>query len=129
MRPTKTVLYVLAITAAAFAFSATSQSASAQESYNPRTYKVQVQYWFFDTDYCYWSTKLETPIYNDAVFLYEVLSAAHDEGILNQVAPNSYWRYIAVDVRMITVYNYPTFERAQYVQPAYSYNYLRAIDD
>ena len=92
-----------------------SKSASAQSSFSiPRTYKVQVQYWFFDTDYYYWSTKLETEDQAEAQFLYEVLLWAKENGQLNAVAPNSYWRYIAVDVRMVVEYDW------DWLSPSYS---------
>jgi hypothetical protein len=71
---------------------------------------VQVEYWFFDTDAYYWSTYYESSDYDDALSMYLFLKEADELGILNSVAPNSYWRYIAVDVRMITEYNYPSYE-------------------
>lgn len=91
---------LLALSAAAMLFTASSAEA---QSISP-TYKVQVEYWFFDTDYYYWSTKLETTDYQEAVEYFETLQDAQDEGMLNSVAPNSYWRYIAVDVRMTVSY-------------------------
>lgn len=88
-------------------FSLSPGSATAQESVSiTRTYKVQVQYWFFDTDYYYWSTKLETTNQSDAQFLYGLLVWAKENGQLNAVVPNSYWRYIAVDVRMRVEYDW-----------------------
>ena len=84
-----------------------SRSADAQSSITvSRTYKVQVEYWFFDTDYYYWSTKLETNSQAEAQFLRDVLQLAKENGQLNAVAPNSYWRYIAVDVRMVVKYDW-----------------------
>ncbi|MCA9177780.1 MAG: hypothetical protein KDB14_25110 [Planctomycetales bacterium] len=93
---------LFAIVVSAAGLLAAPASAEAQ-SIGPR-YVVEVEYWFFDTDYYYWSTKLDTTNYNDAVQLYEILQAADEAGVLNQVVPNSYWRYIAVDVRMRTVW-------------------------
>jgi hypothetical protein len=71
------------------------------------THKVEVQYWFWDTDYYYWSTKFESSDLDDAQFVYGLLFAAKQNGQLNQVAPNSNWKYFAVDVRLITEYHYP----------------------
>jgi hypothetical protein len=111
MRFPKAALCLLAVTAAAFAFSASARTANAQTySISLKTYKVQVEYWFFDTDAYYWSTYYESSDYDDALSMYLFLKEADELGILNSVAPNSYWRYIAVDVRMITEYNYPSYE-------------------
>ena len=88
-------------------FSVSPRSASGQETVSvTRTYKVQVQYWFFDTDYYYWSTKLETTNQSDAQLLYGLLVWAKENGQLNAVVPNSYSRYIAVDVRMRVEYDW-----------------------
>lgn len=65
-------------------------------------YEVQVEYWFFDTTSYHWSTKLKTDDYALANSYYQALLIAKANGQLNSVVPNSYWRYIAVDVRMIT---------------------------
>ena len=83
------------------AFFATGQNQSqAQDFYIPVVYKVEVQYWFFDTDHYHWSTKLETTNRSQASLYYFLLQLAKQQGTLNDVVPNSYWRYIAVDVRM-----------------------------
>ncbi|MEQ8791221.1 MAG: hypothetical protein RIC55_33470 [Pirellulaceae bacterium] len=128
MRFPKTALCLLAITAAALAFSSAASTAQAQTAIGVTTYKVQVEYWFFDTDYSYWSTKYESTDYNDAQFVYELLQAADEEGVLNQVAPSTYWRYIAVDVRMISTRTYPTLEDIRYVGPT-RYQNLQRLDD
>jgi hypothetical protein len=108
---------LLAAAAVSIGFSATAQSADAQRaSYAQITYKIQVEYWFFDTESYHWSTVYETTDRDDALFVYNLLLLAKANGQLNQVAPNSYWRYIAVDVRMIPSFRYPT-----YVQPTTSY--------
>lgn len=109
---------ILAISAAALFF--TTSSAEAQ-SISP-VYKVQVEYWFFDTDYYYWSTKLETTDYQEALDYLETLQDAQDAGMLNSVVPNSYWRYIAVDVRMTVTYpimqvNYNYYQPYRYFSP------------
>lgn len=103
------LLPCLLLAAAALAFQGTTaREASAQDAQlTPRTYKVQVEYWFFDTDYYYWSTYFESDNYNDAKLVYDLLMHAKQDGQLNEVAANSYWRYIAVDVRLITVYHLP----------------------
>ena len=101
-----------------------SRSASAQTSSSiPTTYKVQVEYWFWDSDYYHWSTVLETNSQTDALFMYDVLAWAHDAGDLNQVAPHNFWKYIAVDVRLVSSFNlYQGVKKNTYTDRAY---YLR----
>ena len=65
------------------------------------TYEVQVKYWFFDTDYYHWSTYYSSKKKSAANFVFVVLKGAKNNGTLNAAAPNAYWRYIAVDVRMV----------------------------
>ena len=111
----KTIALATLSVAAFWATTLESKSTNAQDTISiARTYKVEVQYWFFDTDYYYWSTKLETSNYSDAQFLYGILLWAKENGQLNAVAPNSYWRYIAVDVRMRTVYNWNWLQPHQF---------------
>ena len=116
-----------AMAAIGFTLISLSDNAQAQISISP-TYKVQVEYWFFDTDYYYWSTKMETQDYDAAVTYYNELMDAKEAGELNSVVPNSYWRYIAVDVRLIRVY--PQLQMQRY-QPSYigSQQYLYYLDD
>lgn len=116
MRIPKTTICLLSVAVAIFAFSSVSRSANAQRYFIPKTYKVQVEYWFFDTDHYYWSTVFETSDYEDAAFVYDLLVAAKDDGKLNQVVPHSYWRYFAVDVRLITVYNYRLRSQSSYAE-------------
>lgn len=71
------------------------------------THKVEVQYWFWDSEHYYWSTVFESSDLDDAQFVYGLLFAAKQNGQLNQVAPNSYWKYFAVDVRLTTKYHHP----------------------
>ena len=107
MRFPKIAALLLASAAATLLCSATTQEASAQtSSLLQKTYKVQVEYWFFDTDYYYWSTVFETNDLQDALLMYELLLIAKENHQLNEVAASSYGRYIAVDVRMITEYRY-----------------------
>lgn len=114
------LLVALFAIAALFLTSVDSSSAQAQSQIQiPKTYKVQVQYWFFDTDYYYWSTKLETNNSSEANFLYQVLLWAKQNGELNAAAPSTYWRYIAVDVRMVVEYDWDWF------QPVYPEIYQR----
>ncbi|MEW4528684.1 MAG: hypothetical protein ACF8PG_12415 [Maioricimonas sp. JB045] len=82
----------------------TSRPADAANLYRT-VYKVEVEYWFFDTDYSYWSTILETTDRQEAQLMYELLEYAHENGDLNSVVPNSYGRYIAIDVRLRTEYD------------------------
>ena len=70
----------------------------------PATYQVQVKYWYWDSDYEYWSTVLETDSRTEAQFVYDLLRWAHEQGELNTVAPHTHWRFIAVDVQMTTHY-------------------------
>ena len=100
----------LGLLALAFSLSAPAQADAQDYYFAQKTYKVQVEYWFFDTDYYYWRTVFETPNLEDAEFMYELLLLAKQNHQLNQAAPNEYWRYIAVDVRLITVYHYPRYQ-------------------
>ena len=75
------------------------------------TYEVQVEYWFFDTDYYYWNTVFETSDRDEAEFVYHLLVMADNNGSLNQAAPHEYWRYFAVDVRMVTKYDWSGLRR------------------
>ena len=38
--------------------------------------------------------------------MYQYLLYCKNNGMLNQVVPNSYWRYIAVDVRLRKTYKF-----------------------
>lgn len=71
----------------------------------PATYQVQVKYWYWDSDYEYWSTVLETDSRTEAQLVYDLLLWAHEQGDLNAFAPHLYWRFIAVDVRLVTKYH------------------------
>ena len=107
MRLPKTATYLLTVVAVSFAFSAMPRTSQAQDFASFRaTYKVQVEYWYFDSNYYYWSTVLETDNRVEAEFAYELLLAAEEDNELNKVAPNFNWRYIAVDVRLMTEYSY-----------------------
>ena len=110
----KAATLLLAFLAASIAFSTAPQKAAARDLFT-KTYQVQVEYWFFDTDYYFWSTVFESSNLNEAMLMYELLLVAQENGQLNEVVGASYGRYIAVDVRMITVYHLPEFQ-----QPAYA---------
>lgn len=69
-----------------------------------KEHQVQVEYWFWDYDYTYWSTVYASENYNAANFVYQLSLLAKQNGDLNQVWPNDYWRYIAVDVRLRSVW-------------------------
>lgn len=84
--------------------STVARQASASNDGLERLYKVQVEYWFFDTDHYHWSTYYETTNAGTANFVYAWLLSAKDRGDLPIVAPNAYWRYIPVDVRLISTY-------------------------
>lgn len=115
MRLPKIGSLIVGAAALLLTMSFTSRSAEAQSiSIVTKTYKVQVEYWFFDTDYYYWSTVFETDNLQDAQFVYDLLLMAKEDGQLNSAAPNSYWRYFAVDVRMITEYHYPDILKPLY---------------
>ena len=100
----RTAIFLLAAITISFAY--VSKTAEAQFFAFDITYEVQVEYWFFDTDYSYWNTIFETDDYGDAELLFELLEAARDDNRLNRVVPNSYGRYIAVDVRLVTIVTY-----------------------
>lgn len=82
---------------------ATKQSSAANHGLE-KLYKVQVEYWFFDTTHYHWSTYYETTDPATAIFVYNWLASAKDRGDLPIVAPNAYWRYIPVDVRFTWTY-------------------------
>ncbi|MFK7738545.1 MAG: hypothetical protein AB8B50_21145 [Pirellulaceae bacterium] len=81
-----------------------TKQASASNEGLEKLYKVQVEYWFFDTDHYHWSTYYETTNPSTAGFVYLWLLDVKDRGDLPVVVPNAYWRYIPVDVRLITTY-------------------------
>lgn len=110
----KTIVLATLAIAAFWATTLESKSASAQSISISKTYKVEVQYWFFDYEHYYWSTKLETSNDSDAQFLYGILLWAKETGQLNAVVPHSYWRYIAVDVRIRTVYKWNWIQPYQF---------------
>jgi hypothetical protein len=111
MRFPKTFTLLL-LAASTCTLAASAQPARAQSfAYIQKTYKVQVEYWFLDTDYYFWSTFYETTDLEDAQLVYDLLVIADQNGLLNQAAPNSYSRYFAVDVRMITEYQYPLWSK------------------
>lgn len=81
-----------------------------------KEYHVQVEYWFWDSDYYYWSTVYSTESAEAAQFVYAISQLAKDNGTLNQLWPSSNWKYIAMDVRLITVWKYvksPTISPSQ----------------
>ena len=105
----KTVFLLIAIAASSLALLPNSSAEAQTFTYLQKTYKVEVEYWFFDTDYYYWGTVFESSDHDEAEFVYNLLQIAKANGQLNQAAPNSYWRYIAVDVRMTTEYHFPRY--------------------
>lgn len=108
MRSPRITTCLLAVVSAVAVFACAPGSAEAQKYASiKKTYKVQVEYWFFDTDYYYWSTVFESDDQADAEFVFLLLQSAKDDGQLNAYAPNSYWRYFAVDVRLVVAYKYP----------------------
>jgi hypothetical protein len=115
MRFSRAAGSIAAVAIAFGALSALPPSAEAQElSFLSKTYEVQVEYWFFDTDHYHWTTVFESDDLAEAQFVYGLLLVAKENGQLNEVVPNSYWRYIAVDVRMVTLYDYSRFVDPQY---------------
>lgn len=117
----KRMMAVVAAVACGIGLAGATPAEAKSYGYYTKSYAVQVEYWFFDTDYTYWSTKFETNDLGDAEFVYNALLIAKENGDLNTAAPSTYWRYIAVDVRLITVWTYhPPIPRVQ------SYQSLRA---
>ena len=108
-----TAPFALCLAVALITQAAAPDQASAELTYTARTYEVQVQYWFFDTDYYYWSTVFESANRSDAEFVYALLANAKENGDLNHVAAHDYWRYFAVNVRLVVRYQLPqlTLER------------------
>jgi len=71
------------------------------------SYEVQVKYWFWDYEGVYmWDTVLETQDHSQATFVYNLLLFAKENNQLNDVVPYDYWRWIAVDVRLVTKYRF-----------------------
>ncbi len=104
--------------AAALTFCTIDAPSAQAQSYAmfKKTYAVQVQYWFFDTNYYYWQTKFESENQQDAQLMYDLLLLAKQNGQLNNVVPASYWRYIAVDVRLIVRYQVYSINNSNYWQ-------------
>lgn len=75
-------------------------------------YELQVEYWFFDTDHYYWKTVFSTTDGPYANWVYARALLLKEEGLLNKAFPSGYWRYIAVDVRLV--------ERRTYINPGES---------
>ena len=124
MRFAKTAAVLCVVAASFLAVSATPREANAQtSSLYVTTYKVQVEYWFFDTDYSFWYTVFESNNLQEAQLFYELLLIAKENHQLNEVVPASYGRYIAIDVRMITEHRrrellYPRYADLQPVNSA-----------
>ena len=97
----KRLLALVAVVAIGAVVTTPNQADAAPNYKLQCTYEVQVQYWFFDTTGYYWSTVYSSENEQDAQFVYYLLSVAKQNGDLNKVVPNSYWRYIAVDVRLV----------------------------
>lgn len=69
-----------------------------------KVYKVQVEYWFWDSDSYHWEDFYISTNQSAANFVYAVLELAKDNGTLNQAAPNVNWKYFAVDVRLVVAW-------------------------
>lgn len=67
-------------------------------------YKVQVEYWYWDSESYHWEDFYVSTNYDAANFVFLVLDLARKMGTLNQAAPHVNWKFFAVDVRMIVVY-------------------------
>lgn len=91
--------------AVVFAIAIFCQPSSAQaEIHFQKVYKVQVEYWFWDSDYSYWGDHFVTTDANAANWVYWSLLIAKANGNLNGAAPNVNWKYIAIDVRKVVTY-------------------------
>lgn len=85
------------------AFLATSvgNSTEAQEVTLPVIYKVEIQYWYFDTPHYSWRTEMETRNETEARFFYVLALLAKQDGKLHEYFPDEInGRYIPVDVRL-----------------------------
>ena len=69
-------------------------------------YQVQVLYNLFDTHYYRWSTVFESENYIAAQWVYQQSIIADENGNLNDMWPDPYWRYVAVDVRFQSVWKF-----------------------
>lgn len=108
------VITIVAAMACGIGMADASRAEAKSYGYYVKSYEVQVEYWFFDTDYYYWGTVFSTKDLGDAQFVYGALLDAKANGNVNTAAPNSYWRYFAVDVRLITKWTFIS------TQPRYS---------
>ena len=95
------VVAVSMITLSESASAQSFQAAFAPQKLFQSTYKIQVEYWFFDTDAYHWSTVFETTDYDDAQMVHKLLQFADDHGSLIQFVPSDNPRYIPVNVRML----------------------------
>ncbi|TWT94543.1 hypothetical protein [Stieleria varia] len=86
-----------------FAICFSNQASAKSNTYTTwkKVYKVQVEYWYWDTESYYWGDYYESEDYGAANFVYAVLQNAKNTGILNQAAPHTNWKFIAVDVRLV----------------------------
>jgi hypothetical protein len=116
----------LIVAVAAFATDAQTAEADGFSNYH-KTYKVEVEYWFFDTDYSFWATIFESSSFAEAELTYELLLLAKENGELNQVVGASYGRYIAVDVRLRTVYHLPQIEPSRSIKSSPLRQNLRIV--
>lgn len=71
-----------------------------------KEYQVQVEYWYWDTEYYGWSTVYRSESPQAAGFVYGVSQLALSNGTLNQLWPHSNWKFLAVDVRLISVWKF-----------------------
>lgn len=121
----KRILAIVAALACGIGMAGTPRAEAKTYGYYSKTYKVQVEYWFFDTESYHWSTVFESSDQAEAQFVYNALLVAKQNGALNAAAPNSYWRYIAVDVRLVSAWTFhSTASRYQAARP---YSNLRSI--
>lgn len=98
----KNTLRTIALGLILTAMASLAPKASASNEGLETLYKVQVKYWFFDTDYYKWETFFETTDPSEAISVYLLMQSVKDDGNLQLVAPNAYWRFIPVDVQLIS---------------------------
>lgn len=69
-----------------------------------KVYKVQVEYWFWDSDSYHWEDFYTSTNPSAANFVFAILELAKEDGTLNQAAPSVNWKYFAVDVRLVVAW-------------------------
>lgn len=90
----------LAVLALAVGFAVPHRAEAASNYQLQCTYEVQVEYWYWDSDYYYWKTVYSSNSQAEAQFVYDLLLFAKQEGKLNSFVPHDNWKFFPLDVRL-----------------------------